>query len=170
MSIRARIEDTLVLWYTGRREGALLAALVAAAATSRKRYPKGRQVYTHKPSAFARVLNWLRGRGFKTNAAPPHKPNVPDRNGDLGKGRYWASLDKNNRLMKPRSDRVAFAQFMHDETRTIAGVENFVLKFRGEMWPLQELLYKFVRCELAHEAGLPEDIIHMFHQDKLNPF
>ena len=40
MSIKARIEDAEVLWQYGRKEGAWVLALVAAAATSRKRYPR----------------------------------------------------------------------------------------------------------------------------------
>jgi len=40
MSIRARIEDAEMLWKQGRKEGAWVLALVAAAATSRKRYPR----------------------------------------------------------------------------------------------------------------------------------
>ena len=40
MSIKARIEDAELLWQLGRKEGAWVLALIAAAATSRKRYPK----------------------------------------------------------------------------------------------------------------------------------
>lgn len=40
MSIKARIEDAEVLWQHGRKEGAWILALVAAAATSRRRYPR----------------------------------------------------------------------------------------------------------------------------------
>ena len=40
MSIKSRIEDAAVLWQHGRKEGAWVLALVAAAATSRKRYPR----------------------------------------------------------------------------------------------------------------------------------
>jgi len=39
MSIRARIDDALILWERGRYEGALLNALVAFAATARRKYP-----------------------------------------------------------------------------------------------------------------------------------
>lgn len=40
MSIKSRVEDAEILWKNGRKEGAWLVALVAAAATSRKRYPQ----------------------------------------------------------------------------------------------------------------------------------
>lgn len=40
MIIRARVEDAEILWRQGRKEGAWAMALIAAAATSRKRYPR----------------------------------------------------------------------------------------------------------------------------------
>ena len=40
MSIRARIEDAMVLWKHNRREGAWVMALTAVAGTARKRYPR----------------------------------------------------------------------------------------------------------------------------------
>jgi hypothetical protein len=40
MSIKNRVDDALVLWNAGRKEGAWVLALVAAAATARKRYPR----------------------------------------------------------------------------------------------------------------------------------
>ncbi|HVS38016.1 MAG TPA: hypothetical protein VMS17_20820 [Gemmataceae bacterium] len=41
MSIRQRLEDTVILDGIGRKDGALLSVLVAVAATSRLRYPAG---------------------------------------------------------------------------------------------------------------------------------
>jgi hypothetical protein len=40
MSIKARLEDAMILWDQGRKEGAWALVLIAAAATSRKRYPR----------------------------------------------------------------------------------------------------------------------------------
>jgi hypothetical protein len=40
MSIKTRIEDAEHLWAQGRKEGAWVQALIAAAATARKRYPR----------------------------------------------------------------------------------------------------------------------------------
>jgi hypothetical protein len=40
MSVKARLEDAVILWDRGRKEGAWALVLVAAAATSRKRYPR----------------------------------------------------------------------------------------------------------------------------------
>ena len=42
MSIKSRIEDAEFLWKNGRKEGAWTLALISAAATSRKRYPKSK--------------------------------------------------------------------------------------------------------------------------------
>jgi len=39
MSARARVEDAVLLWNNGRLEGAFLNALIAVAATARRRYP-----------------------------------------------------------------------------------------------------------------------------------
>jgi hypothetical protein len=40
MSTKERVEEAELLWRQGRKEGAWAVALIAAAATSRKRYPK----------------------------------------------------------------------------------------------------------------------------------
>ena len=44
MSIRGRVEDAMFLWENGRQEGAFLSALVAVAATSRRRFPDHKAV------------------------------------------------------------------------------------------------------------------------------
>lgn len=49
MSIKTHIEDAEHLWAQGRKEGAWVQALIAAAATARKRYPRpmgDRQAFT----------------------------------------------------------------------------------------------------------------------------
>ena len=102
MSIRTRIEDANILLKLGRKEGALLATLVAVAATSRKRYPKTKTM----PD----------GRAFKKFVSE-----------ELSKyGPGWST----DRKVK--------------------------IQFRGKLLWLPHVLYKFVRCELAHEAELPE--------------
>lgn len=55
MSIRARIEDAMFLWQSGRQEGALLSALVAVAATSRRRFPNRKAVSDRE--AFERFIS-----------------------------------------------------------------------------------------------------------------
>jgi hypothetical protein len=54
MSIRARIEEAMFLWKHGRVDGAFLNALVAVAATSRRRYPKA--TYPSDRAAFEQFL------------------------------------------------------------------------------------------------------------------
>jgi len=34
----------------------------------------------------------------------------------------------------------------------------FVMSFKGELLPLEHILYKLYRCELVHEADLPDDV------------
>ena len=48
--------------------------------------------------------------------------------------------------------------FLGEELTKRIRVGKFMVKFRNKMILLQDLFYKFVRCELAHEAHIPEDI------------
>ena len=57
MSIKARLEDAMILWDQGRKEGAWALVLIAAAATSRKRYP--RPMRDHE--SFKRFINDIQG-------------------------------------------------------------------------------------------------------------
>ena len=57
-----------------------------------------------------------------------------------------------------KNDGEAFTSFLTEELPKVIRVGKFVVKFRNEMILLQDLLYKFVRCNLTHEAELPEDI------------
>jgi hypothetical protein len=98
MSIRARVEDAILLWENGRKEGAFLNALVAVAATSRRRFP--------------------------------------DRNA-IG-------------------DREAFVSFLETAHAVRLSVE-----YRGECLPVEQVFYKWIRCQLVHEGGLPVDIEFM---------
>jgi hypothetical protein len=94
VSIKARVGDALLLWERQHHEGALLFALTAVAATSRRRYPD-RKV----------------------------------------------------------ADRDAFERFL-----TSAHTVRLSVEFRGECHPIEHILYKWFRCELVHEGGLPVDI------------
>jgi len=55
-------------------------------------------------------------------------------------------------------DREAFELFLTDEMLNICRVQNFHVKFRGKMHRLEHVLYKWFRCELTHEGGLPTDV------------
>lgn len=51
------------------------------------------------------------------------------------------------------SDRDAFVTYLTSHhARTIS------VEFRGELWDLDALFYKWLRCELVHEAGFLVDI------------
>ncbi|HEY1684393.1 MAG TPA: hypothetical protein VGG19_06500 [Tepidisphaeraceae bacterium] len=108
MSIRARIEDAMVLFAIGRLEAALLCTLTAVAASSRRRRPIG------TPS----VLRPGRAMG----------------------------------------DGEAFEAFLKEEMVRICNVVNFFVQYRGSMHRLEHIFYKWMRCDLAHEAQLPIDI------------
>jgi hypothetical protein len=94
--IRRRFDDALALHQLGRFDGALLGALVAAAATARLE--------------------------------------MPDRS--IG-------------------DRECFEAFLNKSTacQRTRGVE-----YRGELRSIPRIFYKWLRCELVHEAGVPLDI------------
>jgi hypothetical protein len=98
MSVRTRVEDALLLWQNGRKEGAFLNALIAVAATSRRRFPNRKAV----------------------------------------------------------ADRDAFVEFLEKAHRVRISVE-----YRGECLPVEQVFYKWIRCQLVHEGGLPVDIQFM---------
>jgi hypothetical protein len=97
MSIKARIEDALLLYQNGRYEGAFLNVLVAVSATSRLEIPD-------------RAIN----------------------------------------------DRECFEKFLDKKHRGVIKVE-----FRGELHTIPHIFYKWFRCELVHEGGLPIDVEFM---------
>lgn len=65
-------------------------------------------------------------------------------------------------------DREAFTRFLGEEVRvvTAGGVVNFLVrcpgadttKYPDAMMPLQDVLYEFVRCTLAHEGRIGENV------------
>ena len=109
MTIRARLEDAHFLHQHGRYEGALLSVLVAAAASSRRRFPKG---------------------------AAPSRTNPAK---DMG-------------------DREAFETFIAEQLPVVSDRGVFRVWFQGQLRPIGEVFYKWLRCTLAHEAELPPEI------------
>jgi hypothetical protein len=60
-------------------------------------------------------------------------------------------------------DREAFERFLRDDFNrkiqpNISIRGPFQVTYNGEPHTLEHVLYKFVRCELIHEAGLPPNI------------
>ena len=56
-------------------------------------------------------------------------------------------------------DSEAFTRFLRDEASNMPLSPNLELQFRGSLISFPDLLYEFVRCELTHEAELPEDVV-----------
>lgn len=59
---------------------------------------------------------------------------------------------------KPMGDGEAFEAFLSDEMPRISGVAEFKVNYKGQISRIEHVLYKWMRCELAHEASLPTDI------------
>ena len=58
------------------------------------------------------------------------------------------------RLRYPKfRDREAFESFLLDNQTPIRSVE-----YKGECRPLESIFYKWLRCQLVHEAEIPPDI------------
>lgn len=61
------------------------------------------------------------------------------------------------RLRYPKmKDRECFEQFLRDTHSVRLGVE-----YRGECHPIEYIFYKWLRCQLVHEGGLPLNIKFM---------
>lgn len=62
-------------------------------------------------------------------------------------------------------DKDSFTKFLADETGELTGsvsnvrLINLNIEFRGNIIPFADIMYKFVRCELAHEGEMPGDIV-----------
>lgn len=54
---------------------------------------------------------------------------------------------------QPTGDRNAFERFVQSRFSPRISVE-----FRGELHSLEGIFYKWMRCELVHEGGLPVDV------------
>lgn len=54
------------------------------------------------------------------------------------------------------TDRDAFERFL-----TTAHSVRLSVEYRGESHPIEHIFYKWFRCELVHEGGLPIDIEFM---------
>lgn len=61
-------------------------------------------------------------------------------------------------LGKKMGDCEAFEAFLAQEMVNICRVRELHVEFRGNMHRIEHILYKWLRCELAHAGGLPPDI------------
>ncbi len=59
-----------------------------------------------------------------------------------------------SKLRFPRKkDKVSFEKFLEESTTVKLSVE-----FRGQLYPIEHILYKWFRCELLHEGQIPIDV------------
>ena len=66
---------------------------------------------------------------------------------------------------KPIGDRVAFERFLKSALSVTISVE-----FRGDAHPVEHIFYKWLRCELVHEGGIPIDIKFVQKEDPMQLF
>lgn len=61
------------------------------------------------------------------------------------------------------SDRQAFETFLANDFGPSIGIIGGYIKiaYRGEMHTMEHILYKFLRCNLLHEAEAPPDIVFL---------
>lgn len=144
MSVRDRLEDAYILYQNGRKEGALICTLIAVAATSRKRYPDRNKVKDNK--AFKKFISEelsKYGPGWNENT----------------KVRFRFT----DKPVKPVTVKINLRQLSSSKAK---------LKPSNDMDDLpettcSEVLYKYVRCCLVHEATLSESVV-IKEEDSLN--
>jgi len=76
---------------------------------------------------------------------------------DRKEGAFLSALvavaSTSKRLYPKLKDGKAFEQFLIDSRLMRTSVE-----YRGELHKIEHIFYKWLRCELVHEGGLPTDI------------
>lgn len=55
---------------------------------------------------------------------------------------------------QPMSEGEAFRRFIESKFATRISVE-----YRGRLWPVEDIFYKWFRCEIVHAGGLPADVL-----------
>lgn len=106
MSVRERLEDAVLLWEKGRKQGAWIQVLIAAAATSRQRFPTKRD-----GEAFRDFIKEVTPTIVDANAPP-----IP------------------------------------------GGISVIFNGDTSDPMPLDQVMYKHLRCNLLHEAVMPPDV------------
>lgn len=94
--VDGRIDDALTLWRAGRREGAVLLAIVALVARARQDFSR------------------------------------------------------------PMGEGESFRRYIQSRFPPRLSVE-----YRGKQWPIEDVFYKWFRCEIVHAGGLPVDMAFM---------
>jgi len=135
MSIRDRLDDARILFANGRRDGALLSVLVAVAATSRRRYPHS--AIPRDGDAFIRFL-------LDEHPVIVSSDWVPTCEDD------YVRCIHADKALDSAGKRVGGWWFQ------VPGSSQW--GWPDELMPLATILYKFVRCSLAHEGVLPNNV------------
>ena len=60
---------------------------------------------------------------------------------------------------KEMGDGETFEAFLGEEMINVCRVRNFNVQSRGKMHRLEHVFYRWLRCELAHAATLPRDVM-----------
>lgn len=81
--------------------------------------------------------------------------------------RYPLGTKSRNNPSKDMGDGEAFKTFLHDEMWRLVKEHDDTVQVRGQKVPIEDFLYKFLRCELVHEGKLPVDLHPMREQDVL---
>lgn len=79
--------------------------------------------------------------------------------------RYPLGTKSQNSPAKDMGDGEAFKTFLRDEMWRLVKEHDDTVRFRGQKIPIEDFLYKFLRCELVHEGKLPIDLHPMREQD-----
>ncbi len=64
------------------------------------------------------------------------------------------------------SDKDSFEKFFGESRSDKTNVGKINVEFRGECRPIENIFYKWLRCELVHEGGMPADIEFIQSEDK----
>jgi hypothetical protein len=72
--------------------------------------------------------------------------------------RYPQGTKSKRHLGKEMGDREAFEEFLLDEIKPLTAGVCLSIEFEGSVYTLEQLLYKFMRNSLVHEAQLHEHI------------
>jgi hypothetical protein len=59
---------------------------------------------------------------------------------------------------KSMGDRECFQEFVRAQIPEISSFKSLSVEFEGQVRPIGEILYTWLRCTLAHEARLPPEI------------
>ncbi|MBI3947008.1 MAG: hypothetical protein HY321_13875 [Armatimonadetes bacterium] len=130
MSVRDRLLDAKVLWGNDRKEGAWIQVLIAAAATSRERFPdKG------DGAAFRQFIREITPEILDSTAAA-----IPGGITVIFNGDTPHAGPRRNRPAAP--DRITVI-FNGDTPHAL---------------PLHDVMYKHLRCYLVHEAQMPPEV------------